>query len=76
VGAFEAKTHLAQLLERANRGETITVTKRGKPFARLAPADQASPDRVAQAMADLRALRQSVKPEGLSILELRDEGRR
>ncbi len=37
VGAFEAKTHLSQLLERVERGEEITITRRGKAVARLVP---------------------------------------
>ena len=37
VGSFEAKTHLPQLLERAAKGEEFTITKRGKPVARLVP---------------------------------------
>jgi prevent-host-death family protein len=37
VGAYEAKTHLPALLERVQRGEQITITKHGKPIARLVP---------------------------------------
>jgi prevent-host-death family protein len=37
VGAFEAKTHLSALLERAEKGESITITKHGRPVARLVP---------------------------------------
>lgn len=37
VGASEAKTHLARLLEEVAAGETITITKRGRPVARLPP---------------------------------------
>jgi prevent-host-death family protein len=37
VGSFEAKTHLPQLLERVARGEEFTITKHGKPVARLVP---------------------------------------
>ena len=38
VGSFEAKTHLPQLLERVANGEEFTITKHGKPVARLVPA--------------------------------------
>jgi prevent-host-death family protein len=38
VGAFEAKTHFAQLLERVERGEEIVITRRGRAVARLVPA--------------------------------------
>lgn len=39
VGAFEAKTHFSQLIERATRGEEIFITRRGKPVAKLVPPD-------------------------------------
>jgi prevent-host-death family protein len=39
VGAFEAKTHLPALLERVAQGETITITRHGKPVARLVPVE-------------------------------------
>ena len=39
VGAFEAKTHFSQLIERAMHGEVIFITRRGKPVAKLVPAD-------------------------------------
>jgi len=37
IGAFDAKTHLSQLLEEVQNGNEITITKRGKPIARLIP---------------------------------------
>ena len=45
MGAYsvaEAKAHLSALLEQVARGEIVTLTKRGKPVARLVPADQFS----------------------------------
>ena len=38
VGSYHAKTHLPQLLARVEHGETITITRHGKPIARLVPA--------------------------------------
>jgi prevent-host-death family protein len=38
VGAYQAKTHLPQLLDRVEGGETITITRYGKPVAKLIPA--------------------------------------
>ncbi len=29
IGAFDARTHLSNLLERASQGEEIIITKRG-----------------------------------------------
>lgn len=40
VGAFEAKTHFSQLLERAQQGTVFIVTRRGKPVAQLGPSEQ------------------------------------
>ena len=38
VGSFEAKTKLAELLDKVEAGETVTITRRGKPVAKLVPA--------------------------------------
>jgi prevent-host-death family protein len=35
VSVADAKAHLSELLERVERGETVEITKRGKPIARL-----------------------------------------
>ena len=40
VGAFEAKTHLSSLLQRVEAGEVVTITKHGRPIARLVPVNQ------------------------------------
>ena len=39
VGAFEAKTHLSELLQRVERGERVTITKHGRPVAQLVPIE-------------------------------------
>jgi prevent-host-death family protein len=37
VGMHEAKTKLSQLVERAEAGEDIVISRNGKPVARLVP---------------------------------------
>ena len=37
IGAYEAKTHLPQLLDRVARGESLTITRHGRPVAHLVP---------------------------------------
>ena len=37
VGSFEAKTKLAELLDKVEAGETVTITRRGRPVAQLVP---------------------------------------
>ena len=39
VGSYEAKTHLPQLLDRVARGESLTITRHGRPVAHLIPVD-------------------------------------
>ena len=76
VGAFEAKTHLSQLLERVRRGERITITKRGVVEAMLVPPEQEQHRRALEIGDALRALRERTKPGPETIQQLRDEGRR
>ena len=79
VGAFEAKTHLSELLQRAERGEEITITRHGKPIAKLVPiADDraAAAARHAQAVDGFRALRKRYTLGGLKARDLINEGRK
>ncbi|HEX2710734.1 MAG TPA: type II toxin-antitoxin system prevent-host-death family antitoxin [Candidatus Acidoferrales bacterium] len=56
VGVRELRQRASELLRRVEAGETIEVTDRGRPVARLAPLPEASPlDR-------LRAAGDSVRP--------------
>lgn len=78
IGAFEAKTHLSRLLDSVKQGETITITKRGQPVARLVPPESQDRDRAMAAVRNIRRLRQEIGWSGTvdEILSLRDEGRR
>jgi prevent-host-death family protein len=77
VGTFEAKTHLSALLERVERGEEITITRRGRAVARLVPA-ASKPEAV---MATFRRLRDRATRSGLGKFDwaewraYRDRGR-
>ena len=37
IVASDAKRHLPRLLDRVARGESLTITRHGKPIARLVP---------------------------------------
>jgi prevent-host-death family protein len=39
VTLAEAKAHLSALVERARSGESVCITRRGKPVARLVPPE-------------------------------------
>lgn len=61
IGAYEAKTHLPRLLDRVEQGETLTITRHGRPVARLGPVEADDRARAAQAAEELRAIRRRVK---------------
>jgi prevent-host-death family protein len=81
VGAFEAKTKLAELLDKVEGGETITITRHGKPVAKLVPASADEAERARK-----RALIEEIKRwrvgkdrgagPGTTIPELIKAGRR
>jgi prevent-host-death family protein len=80
VGAYEVKTHLAELLDRVERGETITITRHGKPIAKLVPASGgvARPD-ARKAVEEMKRFRDEHGPilgPGRTIRDLIEEGRR
>ena len=57
IGSFEAKTHLSMLLEKVEKGESFTITRHGKPVARLVPITGAADTaRISSAIDRLEAL--------------------
>jgi prevent-host-death family protein len=75
VGVYDAKTGLAGLLDEVEAGETIEITRHGKPVARLVPLG--TPRRnVAETIAAIRESRKGNRLEGVSLRELIDDGRR
>jgi prevent-host-death family protein len=76
VGSYEAKTHLPELLKAVEAGETIVVTRRGVPIARIVPVDRKASD-TAEVIAQMRRARERRSPLSVTeILSARDEGRR
>ena len=87
VGSFEAKTHLSGLFDAVAKGESVVITKRGKPVARLVPMEPAAAEtdeeRRARRLAVMRAGREAGRkawrgpPSTVEdVLAARDEGRR
>ena len=58
VGAFEAKTHLPKLLDRVERGESVTITRHGRPVAQLVRCVRCGGDRALAAFRRIAALRE------------------
>ena len=77
VGAFKAKTHLSDLLDRVSRGEKITITRHGVPAAMLVPVEEAkaklSHEEIIEGM---RKLRKRIKSSKMNVREMVTRGRR
>jgi prevent-host-death family protein len=76
VGAFEAKTHLNELLRQVSQGETIRITRRGVPVAKLVPAEDGEHKDLKEIVRDIREIRKGADLRGLTIRKLINEGRR
>jgi prevent-host-death family protein len=77
IGTFEAKAHLSELLDRVVDGESITITRHGTPVAKLVPIHGADRQSARAAASQWKALRAGNRlGPGLSIKQLREEGRR
>ena len=77
VGAYEAKTHLSELLEKVEAGEEIVITKHGAPVARLVPVKkEASAEERAAAIERIKKLSTRLSLTGLKVKDLIAEGRR
>jgi len=75
VPASEAKTHLPRLLGDVERGETIIITRHGRPIARLVPEDARRQEEIAKVLADLDDLRKTMPALTLGeILSARHDG--
>ena len=76
VGIYEAKSTLSRLVERAEAGEEIVLTRRGRAVARIVGVRPPSSRHRAALLREIRALSRKVKiPKRISIQELVSEGR-
>jgi len=86
IGLFEAKTHLSELIARAERGEEVVITRHNKPVAKLVPmhagAEGVKVARRLAALAAIEAVREDIRRDGgglrsdeivQMIHEMRDE---
>ena len=77
---MKPKTHLPRLLRQVEQGETITITKRGKPVAVLSPARPRPQRDVKTVIAEFRAYsKEHARRHGSlsrhEIKEMTEEGR-
>lgn len=79
VGTLEARNSLSALIDLVEKGEEITITRHGKPVARLvAPTKVPDVEKARQAVRDILELRKLVKPDpdGLTVRDYIEMGRR
>ena len=76
VSAFDAKTHLSQLLHEVEAGHIITITRRGKPVAKLVPySDVNKIESKSDVLKHFNEVRKRVKGR-VNIKSYIDEGRK
>jgi prevent-host-death family protein len=77
IAASEAKSHLPQLLDDVEQGETLIITRHGRPIARLVPERDRRRDEIGTAITAIRN-RQRKAPSitTAEILSARNEGRK
>jgi prevent-host-death family protein len=76
VGVYDAKTHLPKLLDEVEHGETIEITRHGKPVARIVPIADRPRRTVKEAIEALRVFRDAHPLDGITTRELIEEGRK
>ncbi len=75
VSAFEAKTHLSSLIREVEQGRSYTITRRGKPVARLEPVGKSREENVRELLEGFRAVRRRARASG-DLRALVEEGRK
>ncbi len=77
VGAFEAKTHFSNLLDRVEKGDRIVITRHGREVAVLSPIEKRLspmlPEIIERALA---ASKGTSLPKGMTIKDMINAGRK
>lgn len=77
IQASEAKSHFLQLLDDVERGETLIITRHGRPIARIAPEVDVRQEEIRRAVDGIRELRKRTgKITFEELKSARDEGRK
>ncbi|GHV60649.1 antitoxin [Spirochaetia bacterium] len=74
IGTFAAKTHLSEMLDEIQKGKDYTITKRGKPIARLVPFSEDKKTR-REITLELKEIRKRTIGKPFDIREAIEEGR-
>lgn len=75
VRARDVRTHLAQILDEVERGETIAIARHGRPVALLVPAAERRREGL-ELVEAIRAFAAFHTLGGIDVQEMIEEGRR
>ena len=74
IGAYEAITHLATLLDRVEKGERFVITRHGCAVAELSPVGTRDEQSIRRAIGDLRSFRDELARRGVRMHDLLRNG--
>ena len=60
----EVRSHLSEVIQAAQNGESTTITRYGEPIARIIPVQKDRP-----VFPDMSEFRDSIKPRGKTLTE-------
>jgi prevent-host-death family protein len=76
VNLKKARQYLSDLVRAAEHGQTVTITRRGKPVARLVPPETQSVHKTAPDLTEFRAsMKVKGKPMSQGVIDMRREAR-
>ena len=77
IQASEAKTHLPQLLDDVEHGETLIITRHGRAIARIVPEGDRRQEDIDRAITGIRDVRMRTGRITVDeLLSAREEGRK
>jgi len=76
IGAYALKSHLSEILDAVEHGQTVVVTRHGKPIARISPDAAEQREQANRALKLLLEFPRKPLPKGVTIRSLIEEGRR
>ncbi len=72
IAASEAKAKFSELLDRAQKGESFSITLHGQEAAHLVPAKRPARVAIQNAIAQMKASRKVLNPPGKPKLRIKD----
>lgn len=77
IGVYEAKPRLSELIEQAEKGAEVTITRHGKAVAKLVPvrADATEPKR-AEVIREILQFSKTVKAKPFDLRKAIESGRK